>query len=63
MIVKNFLSSFDSQYARAARDAGEPRSGRGELLDRARIAGEHTCYGYFQGFAVYLMTRSTEKEI
>jgi hypothetical protein len=63
MSVKNFLSSFDYQYAQAPRDVGGPRSERGELLDRVRIAGEHTCYGYFQGFAVYLMTRSTEKTI
>ncbi len=63
MSVKKFLSSFDIQNALAPRDAEGPRSERGELLDRARIAGEHTCYGYFQGFAVYLMTRSTEKEI
>ncbi len=63
MIVKNFLSSFDSQYARAARDAGGPRSERGELLDRVRIAGERTCYGDFQGFAIYLMTRNKENTI
>ena len=63
MGVKSFLSSFDNQYAHAPRDAGGPRSERGELLDRVRIAGEHTCFGYFQGFAVFLMTRNKKKTI
>jgi len=63
MSVKNFLSSFDNQYVRAPLDTGGPRLERGELLDRVRIAGERTCKGYFQGFAVYLMTRTKKKTI
>lgn len=60
MSVKNFLSSFDYQYAQSPRDVGGQRSERSKLLDLVRIDGEHTCYGCFQGFAVYLMTRKEE---
>ncbi|MGB3716143.1 MAG: methyltransferase domain-containing protein [Candidatus Promineifilaceae bacterium] len=37
MSVKNFLSSFDYQYARAPWDAGGSCSERGELLEGSHI--------------------------
>ena len=57
------LSSFDYQYSHAPRDAGGLRSERGELLDRVRITGEHTYYGYVQGYAIFLMTGNKEKPL
>lgn len=60
MRVKNFLSGFDYQYSSAPRDAGGPRSERGAVSDRVRIAGEHTCKGCFQGFSVYLKISKEE---
>ena len=61
--MKNFLSSFDYQYARLPQDAGEPRSELVGLILKERIDGEHKCPGYFQGFVVYLLTRNEGKPV